>query len=706
MNASAYDETIRKIYDLRREKKIFDACQLAENYCRSNQNHAGFIAFAWCVSSLYDLPEVDKEQYRQWFLQITSYILQNLNELGGRDFMAAHLKGSDCDAALARRLKFIVDDLTPKTPAQLMAEDAVKKSKAGDTQQACSLFERALKGGAQLSSYQQESYGWAIYKCLKTPDYPVNKAVPKLWAYLDLKEVEKPSNLNSMILVTADRYLRDNDFYDYAGFLERFDLDTLSPEDFKPALSKNSEGKTIVFEPLYDKVLRHAARVCIARLKNRRNVSGLPGLLKKIREYDDKALNRTLANAGEYQNEQEIWLCYYEARLLSALRQDLKRALTLSLHVARIKPQESWLWDFLAGLHEQTQTWDDAVKCCCKAMLCNNADTHALKKRLIRLLLNCGDEKTAAKLLFKILSQLPEGYEDRDLGQWQEQSWYLNCKKQGDLKSFEELKFYSQQALLADELIFDFVPWTEAVLGPELENKDHKKKRTLYVKVKFKDEHSAVSELPIPFKMTAPASRFAGQKQGTPVFVRLLPVNPSVSDKLTLCAAKPREGKKNDLLTAVTAAVNNVNRAKQLYGCIVKEGVETVLSFSEVNKPLSEGDEIGLQLYRFYLKKAEEVRLCVLKIQKADKPPLEKLTRQSDTVISSVLSSGPAFAQDDTFIPPSLTEAFALKRGDRVKLKAVKTFNRKHGRYGFKAYALEFAEGGEDEDDDLPWDED
>lgn len=707
MTASAHDETISKIYALRREGKVLDACQMADNHCRTNPSYAGFEAFACCVTTLYNQPEIDKELYREWFSQVTAYIIQNLNALGGRDFIAAHLKGDGFDAYLARRLKFIRDSLAPKTPEQKMAEEAVRLSKAGDLEQACALFDKALKSGAKLEGHQQESYGWAIYKCLRTPDYPSNKAVPKLWAYLDLKEVTKPSLLNSLILVTADRYLSENDYYDYAGFLERFDLDTLGPEDFKPGSGKSSDGQNITYEPLYDKVLRHAAKVCIARFKNRRNVSGLPALLKRIREYDDRALNRSGTSAGEYQNEQEIWLCYYEAVILSAIRQDLQRAVTLALHVARIKAQESWLWHFLARLYEQIGTFEDAVKCCCKAMLCNNADANALKKHLIRLLLNGGNEEVAAKILFKILSQLPSGYEDQDLKQWQEQSWYLSQKKQGDLKAFEELKFYAEQAQLADELIFDFVPWTEAVLGPELENKEHKKKRTLYVKVKFKDEQSALTELAIPFKMTAPASRFAGQKPGTPVLVRLLPVNPSFSDKLTLCAAKPRPGKNNDLMTAVTAVVNSVNKPKQLYGCIVKERVETVLSFSEVKKPLKEGDEIGLQLYRFYSKKADEVRLSVLKIQKPDRPPLEELKRESVTRISSVLDSGPAFADDGTFIPPSLTDVFALDPGNKVRLKSVKTLNRKHNSYGFRAYDLEFVEKDDDEDDDdLPWDED
>lgn len=688
MTASAHDDTISRIYALRREGKVLDACQMADNYCRTNPSYAGFEAFACCVTTLYNLPEIDKELYREWFSQITSYIIQNLNTLGGRDFIAAHLKGDDFDAYLARRLKFIRDALAPKTPEQKMAEEAVRLSKAGDLEQACALFDKALKSGARLEGHQQESYGWAIYKCLKIPDYPVNKAVPKLRAYLDLKDVKKPSALNSLILVTADRYLSGNDYYDYAGFLERFDLDTLSPEDFKPGSGKTDDGQNITYEPLYDKVLRHAAKVALARFKNQRKAAGLNCLMSRLGQLNDKALT---TGGDEHRSDHEIWRIYYEAKLLGILKQDLGRAVKLALHVIRIKPQESWLWKLLFSLYELTGEFDKAVMCCCKAMLCN-ADTFSLKKSLIRLLLNSGDESTAACLLHKILAEVPSGFEDQDLKQWQGQSWYLNSGTLNDLSVFEEHKFYQAKASLADEIIFDFVPWTEAVLGPEVDAKDQKGWRTILAKIKFKDESEDADGLSVPFMLSAPAERFRGREEGEPVWVRILPVDPVSSDKLKICAVKKREGEPYDLMPAYTAVVYEVNSGQKLYRCIIKERLETVLSFDDTNRMLKAGAGIGLQLYSYYSKKTEGLRYKILRVQKPGLPLFKGVKRETHTVVRSLTSSKADITADETYIPSSLRQSLKLKPGDKVRVQAVKVFNPALNKYGYKAYKV-MAEG-------------
>ena len=90
------------------------------------------------------------------------------------------------------------------------------------------LNEREIKQEAHL----QTSMGWTIYRSL-TAELPSQEVRKLLYQYVNLKDIERPSLLHSLILAKVVRlYGRLNDF-DFTSFLRYWRVQTLRAEDWK-----------------------------------------------------------------------------------------------------------------------------------------------------------------------------------------------------------------------------------------------------------------------------------------------------------------------------------------------------------------------------------------------------------------------------------------------------------------------------------------
>lgn len=180
-----YDCDSKKIFQLRREKKLVEAYDLAVK-CYEQDRDDKWInkAYAWV------LIDVIKNEIQINSLDKAMAFFQQLDSI---KFFAI-------DDILQKQIKFLRPKINANYQQILQANSS---SKSGNHTEALSKF-RQLNNDNKLSPDDYESYGWAIYRCLKNEDSKLKILDLKklLSEYLKLKN-PKPSMLHSFILQEA-----------------------------------------------------------------------------------------------------------------------------------------------------------------------------------------------------------------------------------------------------------------------------------------------------------------------------------------------------------------------------------------------------------------------------------------------------------------------------------------------------------------------
>ncbi|MBR5352489.1 MAG: hypothetical protein IK126_02160 [Bacteroidales bacterium] len=233
MNTTQFDQfdshPSKKIYSLRREKRLAEARSLAESLIQKGMDDDGVIkAYAW---TLIDLAKNKKDEGD---IEEANNIIARLDEL---DIDPEEDDFSETIVRSINRIRVSID------PHFETIQQAKELSKNGSNDHALQLLTELYNSG-KLSENFHEDLGWAIYRYLKEHLSELNSIQVRtlLRDYMALKN-ERPSMLHSQFLNFALNYSKIDSNFKFVNFLQMWRADNIRMEDFED--SSDSDGKRI-----------------------------------------------------------------------------------------------------------------------------------------------------------------------------------------------------------------------------------------------------------------------------------------------------------------------------------------------------------------------------------------------------------------------------------------------------------------------------
>lgn len=431
----------REIFSLRKQGQIDAALTMARDYYELNKNDDWAVkAYAWC---LYD--------------KIKAFIAVNNYAEAKRLSMAlAVLPINEDDDILFTSVQRTLLNVDPN---RKLLRDAKSKSEEGNHAEALRIYLEA-KNHFPNDKAIDESIAWEIYKLKKNifDQKPINilEAKKILAEYIRLNN-PRPSIIHSSFLRLGDKII-DGDSFNSIQFLKIWDLKNLRAEDFEPNVF---EGKS--YPSLAEKVIQHSAKAIIEKKLNSEVDYFLPFLEMGIKKFRDN-----------------IWLSYYKVKFLQLTGKN-NEALKFIVPIAKLKSDEFWTWGLLGELYFDSDK-KKSLSCFCKALLCK-AEQKFLGNTRIRLAQLLIDIEKPAEAKYEIdnaiKARLDEGYKVSTLlTNYAQQEWYLKTKS-----TDTNIDFYRSNKRIAEEILFEDLPWIKANLGEQytLPDKPDKPRRKLYV---------------------------------------------------------------------------------------------------------------------------------------------------------------------------------------------------------------------------------
>lgn len=544
--------------------------------------------------------------------------------------------------------------------------------------EAVRLFRQAFRSGP-LTAKEEESFAWSIYFALKqlSTARPLNVGLYKqyLFYYLQLRQVVKPSMLNTLILVYADKlYVQDG--FNFAAFLRLFDLSTLQAEDRHP---RPYEGK--LYPSLHEKVVRHAAKALLSRPAAAKP-EDIAYLLQIIPE------TYSVCMEGN-----KIWLDYYQAKLLVHSSQADKAAAN-ALKVAREKPQEFWIWALLGDIYEKSDA-RLSLACYCKACTVNARSEFLtrVKVSFAAALQAQGYTDSACYELDEVAAIIAVLGTKKFAAftQLTQQPWYKpNTVKEPD----KEL--YARLQAEADDLLLSDIPWCKATLGKprKVTTKEgrNKTRRLVYL-----DDGSGVPlEISIPDK-----KEYAAMGKGAAVSLRYETKTIEGKEKTVVYGMKPREGTAWDVFVDLVAVVTYINQDKKVFSFLVSKDIQgsctlpdnfemSVLQALEVmvsKRPNSKPEPGGHSKHGG----DDRWRYNLAQWRKTDKEPAAGIMLHFDDTRPISMCNGYGFLDidgHDVFIPPEICQAYDIDEGTLLTGTAALNYDRKKERWGYRVMVV------------------
>ncbi|WP_373811090.1 DUF7017 domain-containing protein [Porphyromonas macacae] len=218
-----------EIYDLRREGRLDEARQKAEDLLRQdNTNQDVWKAYAWT------LIDICKREQQQGNIEDARQISEYLSRLR---FNTTYDEFAETLVKKIQQLKLIVN------PFFAQIQEAKELSQNGDNDQAWEILCQLAADG-HLPEEAHESYGWTISRYLRGHISTLNSVEVRtqLRDYINLKN-ERPSNLHSQILNFALNYSKQDDNFKLVSFLRLWGPDNLRDSDFDNF--RGNDGKPI-----------------------------------------------------------------------------------------------------------------------------------------------------------------------------------------------------------------------------------------------------------------------------------------------------------------------------------------------------------------------------------------------------------------------------------------------------------------------------
>ncbi len=231
--------SFKEVNNLRKAGRLDDALRLAESDLRGEQSHWTYSALFWVLRDYCNLYIAHNQN------QYALNVIQRMESVV--DFI------SDYDGVAHSALQTLRRHTTP-----LWSEvnNLVKLSKNGQEESAYTQI-CELNRNNNLSPLLHEDVGWIIYWYLKKCYESCGSlnARRALHTYLQL-ETKRPSTLHSQILNVATLISEKYEDFKFLPFLELWDIEMLSDDDFRSSIWNDRE-----IQPLVEKIIERCFKL-------------------------------------------------------------------------------------------------------------------------------------------------------------------------------------------------------------------------------------------------------------------------------------------------------------------------------------------------------------------------------------------------------------------------------------------------------------
>jgi hypothetical protein len=348
-------------------------------------------------------------------------------------------------------------------------------------------------------------------------------------------------------------------------------------------------------------------------------------------------------------------------------------ALPLGLEVVKNNINEYWAWGLLGDIHQPASP-KAALSCYCKALLCSN-DINFIYKVKIKLaeLLVKNSSYSQAKLeideavghLIKNNNQVPEAVE-----LLKGEPWYEN-----ETASTSNQELYIKNAPMAEELLYNDLPWINGVLGEAFitNANPNKPRRKVYIQ-----------STPMPMEASIPESKVLISEKHPGMGIRIKGENDSENRFQIYKLENRNVTNKWDIFEEFTGVVDHVNQQKKLLHFIVNREINGIIKFSDVLDKFNEGDAIAVRVSKYTSKQG--TRYQALTSCRTTKAIPESLVKPFEDSVRE--DNGMGFTDNGVFIPPQMVKTHKIKDDDHVSGLAVENYIEKKSEWSWKAIKI------------------
>lgn len=555
--------------------------------------------------------------------------------------------------------------------------------KEGDQQQAISLLNTYIERTQDFSV--AISLGWRIYfqikyllSCSMLNCIEIKKFLKEYFSLkLQPQQNENNRKLHSCILIAAKKFyqlIQNKDTktigeknFIFSNFLVQWDLSNLTSEDWKK--DPKSEYPALAVD-----VIKKGAQNVLSEKQPKTKT------LEYLCPYIEKAINLEKDN---------IWLHLYFSRILQKIGKT-DDSICHILSVIKNKTDAWWAWAEFGKIYISKGNIELGVSCLCKALLINkNNESYKINvhKNLAEILYKNHDLSHSKAEYINYFSSASKI--NNELESIKSSEWYLNTTACPDMQDFYEL-----QSNKANEVLYEDIPWTEAILGPEItfkiENKT-KRKRVIYISPIRKNILDTAEKI----EVSRNEYDFSSFKEGSS-----LKIKGEFKDNLFhLYLLKKDDSNNSDIIKNVFAYIYDTDKNKNLFFAIIKEKCTVKDSIDKLRRiNAGKNSVIKISVCSEYNKKTNQNNIKIIDI--LDKGEVTDLSADAVKEFSGnieIITDEYDHDKikfgfvDGIFIPENTIVKKNIHSGDFVKGKAISSFNNKKKTWGYKAISLELS---------------
>lgn len=720
----------KEVFALRREGLLDDAYEMAIEVVQFDPHDEWNIkALAWC---LYDL--IKRSVAQKDSIATTKY--------------AAHLSQIQIDEYDDVLFKSVNHALVLANPEKQIIRDAKENSQNGNHVEALRLYREALiKFPDDISLNEQ--FAWELQKegklIFESEKVNVLDARKLLAEYIILKN-ERPSRLHSLFLKFANKII-DSQEFNLVSFAKLWDLNNLTSEDFEPFIK---DGNT--YPCIAEKIIQHASKLILEKKMAQEVENILPFVDKGINTFKDniwlpyyKAKLLHLVNRNEEAIEflipvvkekiTEYWVwsllgdlvvgddkekalsCYCKSLLCKA---EVKFSASVRLKFAQLliqkelwkeakyeinsivnsKEQGAFIPDILVT-YQQNNWFKSADE------KRNNIDFYNSNKQLAEEFIfhalpwydgSLGDtftvperpDKPRRKLFIKLQNETIETIvSDRKFNTSRNYKVGDSIKIKGEFDKEKSFQVYLLEKRNAVEN-WDIFDWCQGNMV-RIINIDDPNKTAWVVSVKISDK---LKECIIDVKSIIPRITI---EEGLPVFIKYyqkanknsftlqrLNIGTQEEKIKILSVAERKDGQMWDTYPNYVGIVDHVNSEKGIVHFIVNTKINGIIGVDKIAEKLEIGTKLLIKLKE--VKKENDAYFTVLTSSVTEQEPTYKIIK---TFSGSINTTGSFGFVDDVFIDGSLIDIKNIEEDEFVSGKAIISFNKKKGIWGWKAIEID-----------------
>ena len=538
---------------------------------------------------------------------------------------------------------------------------AKELSQSGHHRESANVYFNLLKQQPENTDLQI-SFAWELYRLSQEVIIraPINIAFLKRYFYEYFRlSVEKPIILHRCFLQIAIKLIENEQLdksnnIDLIDFCYKWNLNNFEYEDYCPRRYKSSEGEEKALPPLALTTFRLVLKQSIEKDNKDALIRFLPIIENKVTEI----------------NSDIIWLKWDLVKSYLFL-DDTNKALSMVIPILKEKPNEYWIWDCLGDIYYSKDT-ETSISCYCKALLNqkNISFTAKIKMKLVYYFIYIEDFERAKTELQEIIDYKETNSQriSEEIKSLTSESWFSKI-----IKLKDNHKFYEEKALLAEQFLYQDLPWIDGVLGDTYEHND-KISRKIFI---------STSTIPVEISIPENKIRLSDKYSGKAIALK---GEWNKDKKFQLYSIKESSVQK-DIFPPYLATIDHINDEKGIVHFLIDEKIDTVLALKEL--------AFSVKLYDvFYLKisqhttKEGKTRYKIKELYPSEDgiSPIHLIKSFED--IFTVSNDNGFGEKTDIFIPSHLVKQFDLGTNDIVKGRAVKNYNKMKNTWGWRAFEI------------------